>query len=180
MTEAEWLACDDPYAMLEWLHNSGKADRRKFGLILAACCKRIKPWISEDRSRWTEYTDGDDDTCDPIALTGAKFHLFLAATEAIHAIGNGKCERLALTSLLRDVIGPLPFRAVAIEKSCLTPYVLAIAKGVYEDRAYYRLPSLADALEEAGCTDADILGHLRGVGPHVRGCWVVDLCLGKS
>jgi hypothetical protein len=39
---------------------------------------------------------------------------------------------------------------------------------------------LADALEEAGCTDAAILSHLRGPGPHVRGCWVVDLLLGKE
>ena len=43
-----------------------------------------------------------------------------------------------------------------------------------------RLAVLADALEEAGCTEADILGHLRGPGPHVRGCWVVDLILGKE
>ena len=43
-----------------------------------------------------------------------------------------------------------------------------------------RLAVLADALEDAGCTDADILGHLRGPGPHVRGCWVIDLLLGKQ
>ena len=43
-----------------------------------------------------------------------------------------------------------------------------------------RLAVLADALEEAGCTDAGVLNHLRGPGPHVRGCWVIDLCLGKS
>ena len=43
-----------------------------------------------------------------------------------------------------------------------------------------RLPILADALEEAGCTDADMLAHCRGPGPHVRGCWVVDLVLGKE
>ena len=42
------------------------------------------------------------------------------------------------------------------------------------------LAVLGDALEEAGCSDADILNHLRGPGPHVRGCWVIDLCLGKS
>ena len=47
-------------------------------------------------------------------------------------------------------------------------------------RAFERLPILADALEEAGCTDAAILGHLRGPGPHVRGCWVIDLLLGKK
>jgi hypothetical protein len=54
-----------------------------------------------------------------------------------------------------------------------------LAASIYEQRAFDRLPVLADALEEAGCTDADILGHLRGPGPHVRGCWAVDLILGK-
>jgi hypothetical protein len=43
-----------------------------------------------------------------------------------------------------------------------------------------RLTVLADALEDAGCTDADLLGHLRSPGPHVRGCWAVDLVLGKE
>ena len=51
---------------------------------------------------------------------------------------------------------------------------------IYDQRAVNRLPLLADALEDAGCTDADLLGHLRSPGPHVRGCWAVDLVLGKS
>jgi hypothetical protein len=51
---------------------------------------------------------------------------------------------------------------------------------IYDERAFDRLPVLADALEDAGCADADLLGHLRGPGPHVRGCWAVDLILGKS
>jgi hypothetical protein len=54
-----------------------------------------------------------------------------------------------------------------------------LARAIYDERAFDRLPILADALEEAGCTDADILSHCRGPGPHVRGCWVVDLILGK-
>jgi hypothetical protein len=53
-------------------------------------------------------------------------------------------------------------------------------EAIYTDRAFDRLPILADALEEAGCTDAAILEHCRGPGPHVRGCWVVDLLLDKS
>ncbi len=56
----------------------------------------------------------------------------------------------------------------------------ALARSIYDDRAFDRLPVLADALEDAGCTDAAILDHCRGPGPHVRGCWVVDLILGKS
>jgi hypothetical protein len=55
-----------------------------------------------------------------------------------------------------------------------------LAQSIYEERAFDRLPILADALEDAGCTDAAILEHCRGPGPHVRGCWAVDLLLGKS
>src|SRR4051812_38842799 len=58
--------------------------------------------------------------------------------------------------------------------------VPAIARHVYDDRAFHDLPILADALEDAGCTNADLLAHCRGGGEHVRGCWVVDLLLGKS
>ena len=62
----------------------------------------------------------------------------------------------------------------------LTSTVLGLARAIYADRAFDRLPILADALEDAGCDDADVLAHCRGDGPHVRGCWVVDLVLGKT
>jgi predicted component of type VI protein secretion system len=58
--------------------------------------------------------------------------------------------------------------------------VRKIAQAINNDQAFDRLPILADALEEAGCTDPAILDHCRGPGPHVRGCWVVDLLLGKE
>jgi hypothetical protein len=58
--------------------------------------------------------------------------------------------------------------------------VFHLAHGIYDQRAFDDLPILADALEEAGCQDADILGHCRQPGPHVLGCWAVDLLLGKS
>ena len=51
---------------------------------------------------------------------------------------------------------------------------------MYEDRDFAGMPILADALEDAGCTDADILGHCRCPGPHVRGCLVVDLLRGRQ
>jgi hypothetical protein len=73
-----------------------------------------------------------------------------------------------------------PFRPLIADARWLTNAVVALAAGIYDDRAFDRLPILADALEEAGCTDADILGHSRGPGPHVRGCWVIDLLLGKK
>jgi hypothetical protein len=55
-----------------------------------------------------------------------------------------------------------------------------MAQKMYDSRDFTGLPILADALEKAGCDDTDILGHCRGPGPHVRGCWVVDLLLGKE
>jgi anti-anti-sigma factor len=55
-----------------------------------------------------------------------------------------------------------------------------MALSIYDDRTFERLPLLADALEDAGCADKDILGHCRGSGEHVRECWVVNLLLGKS
>jgi hypothetical protein len=85
-------------------------------------------------------------------------------------------------SLLREILGN-PFQTVSVEPSCLTwndSAVVKIAELIYDDRAFDRLPILADALEDAGCDNADILAHCRGPGPHVRGCWVVDLLLGKQ
>jgi hypothetical protein len=80
---------------------------------------------------------------------------------------------------LRDVFGN-PSRPVAIDPSWLTPNVCQLAAGIYEGRAFDQMPGLADALEEAGCHNADILAHCRGPGVHVRGCWVIDLLLGRE
>jgi hypothetical protein len=58
--------------------------------------------------------------------------------------------------------------------------VKALAEKIYSERAFDRMPVLGDALEEAGCTVRDVLEHCRNGGEHVRGCWVVDLVLGKQ
>jgi hypothetical protein len=84
--------------------------------------------------------------------------------------------------LLRAIIGN-PFRCLAVDSSWLTwnaGTVLTVAQTIYEDRAFDQLPILADALEEAGCSDPELVEHLRGPGPHVRGCWAVDLILGRE
>lgn len=78
-----------------------------------------------------------------------------------------------------DVFGN-PFRPVSADPRWLTSTVVALAEGIYQDLAFDRMPILADALEEAGCDNADILSHCRGDGPHVRGCWVVDLLTGRK
>jgi hypothetical protein len=84
--------------------------------------------------------------------------------------------------LVREVFGN-PFRPCPIEPLWLAwdgGTIPKVAEAIYEERAWDRLPILGDALEEAGCTDEAILTHCREPGGHVRGCWVVDLVLGKD
>jgi hypothetical protein len=81
--------------------------------------------------------------------------------------------------LVRDIFDN-PFRPVAFDPAWRSEAAVSLATGIYADRAFDRMPILADALEEAGCDHPDVLAHCRGPGPHVRGCWVVDLVLGKQ
>jgi hypothetical protein len=83
------------------------------------------------------------------------------------------------SDLIRDIFGN-PFRPVSVDPAWLTSTVVALASGIYAERAFNRLPILADALQDAGCDNEDVLHHCRGTAPHVRGCWVVDLVLGKE
>jgi hypothetical protein len=80
-------------------------------------------------------------------------------------------------AVLRDLVGPA-FQPVAVEPGWRAPTVTALARGIYEERAFDRLPILADALMDAGCDREAVLAHCRGPGPHLRGCWVVDCLLG--
>ncbi len=66
-----------------------------------------------------------------------------------------------------------------MEGDWLTPQVIAVAETIYVESRFTELPILADALEDAGCDNEEILKHLRGPGPHVKGCWPVDLLLAK-
>jgi hypothetical protein len=91
-------------------------------------------------------------------------------------------ERERQCHLLRDIVGN-PFRPVGVDPLWLSwrdGTVAKIAQTIYEERAFDRLPILADALEDAGCTNEDILNHCRETGEHVRGCWVVDLLTGRG
>jgi hypothetical protein len=91
-----------------------------------------------------------------------------------------RAEALArMAALLRDIFAN-PFRPIAVNPSWLTAKVVRLAQAVYEERAFDNLPTLAEALEEAGCQDREILGHCRLSGEHARGCWVIDLVLGKK
>jgi hypothetical protein len=87
-------------------------------------------------------------------------------------------ECRAQCDLLRDILGN-PFRHQSGPAFRAAGTARNLALSIYEKRSFDDLPILADALEDAGCTDADLLSHLRGPGPHVRGCWALDLLLGK-
>jgi hypothetical protein len=102
-----------------------------------------------------------------------------AYVDAILAVDQGELD------LLRDIFNP--FRSLALDRAWLTTTCQGLAQAAYDNPILPsgrlepdRLGILADALEEAGCTDADLLAHLRSPRPHVRGCWPVDLILGKS
>ncbi|HET6574996.1 MAG TPA: hypothetical protein VFG68_15425 [Fimbriiglobus sp.] len=79
--------------------------------------------------------------------------------------------------LVRDVFG-YPFAPVKFVVSWRTDTVTALAEAIVGDGAFDRLPILADALEEAGCDNQRLLDHCRAAGPHVRGCWAVDVVRG--
>ncbi len=89
-------------------------------------------------------------------------------------------ELVPQLALLRDIFGN-PFRPVVFDPAWCTSTAVAIAKGMYDSRDFSAMPILADALQDAGCENDDILNHCRDPQQvHVRGCWVVDLVLGKS
>jgi hypothetical protein len=95
---------------------------------------------------------------------------------------GGPAWRHAPADVLRHLVGD-PFRPVRIElawRAWQAGAVVKIASAIYDERRFEDLPVLADALEEAGCDSADLLGHCRAAGGHVRGCWAVDLVLDRS
>jgi hypothetical protein len=117
-------------------------------------------------------------------------HANREATDDRAGSRRGARERSAQAELLRDILGN-SFRPVPVVDPAWLGWeggaAEQVARAAYEDRCLPegtldpdRLALLADALEDAGCTDAELLGHLRGPGPHVRGCWALDLVLSKE
>ena len=100
--------------------------------------------------------------------------------DSADAEAASQAEAQGQIRLLREVFGN-PFRPVAFDPAWRTSDVMAIGKGIYAERAFDRMPVLADALQDAGCDRDDLLAHLRdATATHVRGCWALDLVLGKT
>ena len=94
--------------------------------------------------------------------------------------GTREVENALICDVIRDIFGN-PFRPATFDPSWRTSTAVAIAKGMYDSRDFTAMPILADAIQDAGCDNDEVLTHCRAEsGIHVRGCWVVDLVLGKS
>ena len=93
-------------------------------------------------------------------------------------------EMAEQASLLRDIFGPLPFRPVIVHPDVLTwndRLVVRLAQAIYEEKRWGDLPILGDALLDSGCDEEELLSHAREQGSvHTRGCWLIDMCLGRS
>lgn len=96
---------------------------------------------------------------------------------ACNALGQ---ESAVLADLLRDIFGN-PFHPVAVDATLLGGGAIShLAQAIYNEQAFERMPILADALEEVGCSNDVVLAHCRGDAIHVRGCWLLDLLLAKE
>jgi hypothetical protein len=108
------------------------------------------------------------------------------AYKAAEEVARDECqaaEQVVQCGLLRCIFGPLPFRPITFDRSWLDwkdSTIPKLAQAIYNDRAFDRLSILADALEESGCDNPEILNHCRQPGEHVRGCWALDLVLGRQ
>ena len=203
MTEAEWQACNEPRSILEllrWRRAIGNSVSRH-----AAFCRVFWPLLGKASRRAVIL--GEELSDRPVNGTHLEAVL-RAAIDAVlrfedmrgeHSFAADIAYRVLLNDgwyavewtmgnwtdrpgayIIREIFGN-PFRSVVFDPSWRTSTVLALAQGIYDERAFDRMPILADALQDAGCDNDDILNHLRDpTAPHVRGCWALDLVLGKE
>jgi hypothetical protein len=210
--------------MLYHLRHQRRSRQRR--LFACACCRRIWPLLTDERSRQAvevaeRFADGLASATDldiahrearkaasqanaaimevPVSQRTPPWKLWKGAEAVVHAsaprgtadaaedaadasfVGLKQLakEERAQCALVRDIFGN-PYRPVTADPTWRTLAAVALARSIYDERRFEDLPVLGDALEEAFCTNADILAHCRGKGPHVRGCWVLDLILGKE
>jgi hypothetical protein len=185
----------------------GRITERKLRLFTSACCRSIWPFLVDERSRHAvavieRRVDGLASNRElETALTASEATEVRATgraraaaracvavwstaehacSAAAQAAPDPQAERAHQAALLRDLAGN-PFHPVAVELSWLDwngGLVARIAQTLYDERRFDELPVLADALEEAGCTNEAILTHCRSGAEHALGCWVLDRLLG--
>jgi hypothetical protein len=181
MTEQEWMACTDPKLMLEFLQ--GKASDRKLRLFVVSCCyleyrqSTVIPafevvakfadnptmldevrryWLPPGESAWPER---------PFEWA-TTFVRQCPVSEEVEEEDEGYPVAMKVPPIIREVFGN-PFRPSSLNPAWLMWHgglLVSMAQKMYDSRDFSDMPVLADALEEAGCDDADILGHCRQSG----------------
>jgi hypothetical protein len=204
MTEAEWWACETPSLLLECLR--GEQYDRQRRLFVCACCRRLWHLLADGRSRAAvvtaeRFADGLvtrqelEFSWDAAQFGLADMFTFPDEADAANVLAAQAAQWPTVTwfnipalsrgeqaHILRDIVGPRLFRPAHVDPRWLSWHdgtVRGLSEEIAERQRFELLPILADALEDAGCTERAILGHCRGPGPHVRGCWVVDALLGR-
>jgi hypothetical protein len=194
MTEAEWLVSHTPCAMLKCVKQ--KASTQKLCCFMAACYRKARKVLRNMQGLTLPDFVRELRESDKNLLMYPYF--YEDSSTGSKTYFAAKCVSLGIMSriksadewgwgedqcaLLRDIFDN-PFRPVHIDESWLRwndGTIPKMAQTIYEERRFGDLPILTDALSESGCCDDQILNHCRGPGPHVRGCFVVDLLLGKS
>jgi hypothetical protein len=239
MTEADWLACENPLTALTFI--AARVPDRKLRLFLCASCARLLDGAPPHRRLFRGYypgsfqkleralsvveqfaggfvgsdalagarRDAEDSVYVPSSIdyggeSGLDYESAAVVAAAVeHPVpedvitaswraidsqsarthegeGSRRPENARWQAMIfRDVLGN-PFRRIIFSSAWQTETVLSLAQQIYASRHFDRMPILADALEDAGCTNVDVLQHCRQPGEHVRGCWAVDLILEKQ
>jgi hypothetical protein len=176
--------------MLE--HLRGKASERKLRLIVCAAARAMWDRLNEANRQLVRAVEADPARLPEEDPNAGWWGLMQRCDpgRALATAGGGVRRPARLPpagqcAVVREIAGN-PFRPAPLGPAWLTADASALAQAAYDERGLpsgeldpERLAILADALEEAGCTDQTVLDHLRSSGPHVRGCWALDLILGK-
>jgi hypothetical protein len=141
----------------------------------------VRSSASPEEYRWWRDAIQRNDESQFLALAALTIDRGMPQIEGQHAWhGAVRTLGVQMPTLFRELFGPLPFRLVPVIAEWRTDTALSLARQMYDSRDFSAMPILADALQDAGCDNDDILNHCRHPGEHVRGCWVVDLVLGKD
>jgi hypothetical protein len=210
MTEAEWLAATDPMPMEEFVRQTISPRKQRLCLCqclhrLRHLLKDPRSWRAVELME--QFADGYVTRADlgrareearqalllqkdqaemtgETALAAAAYVCFVAQLDLEDRWFfkarplQSEVDHIYRCNLLRDILNP--FRLVILNPAWLTTTALALAQQMYDSRDFSPMPILADALQDGGCDNEDVLNHCRQPGEHTRGCWVVDLLLNKK
>jgi hypothetical protein len=205
MTEAEWLECAHSEPMFRFIENRDTVRQSRCILrelllpyVLRDCNEEHQNWVHTEIDLWVDDSSSGDTgeartfpkvLADRIGLTWPRADGCRKPWEPRdpdRCLARRLASRLGdnaerqTCSVIRELFGHHLFRPITFDLAWLSSGVLALAQGIYDEKAFNRMPILADALQDSGCSNEDILNHCRGPGPHCRGCFVIDLILGRE